>query len=305
MQATQTIWFNGEFIPWNEAKIHVLSHTLHYGGGVFEGIRFYKTDKGTAIFRLLEHVDRLLYSANALKMALPYTRDEIIEIIKEVVRMNQQEEGYIRPIAFYGYGKMSVNPSGCPLDFAIACWPWGAYLPHDSVDVKTSRYIRIHPQSTVVDAKLCGHYLNGILASLELQGTPYHEALFLDDKGFISEGAGENFFIVKKNVIYTPKSGTILIGITRDTVIKLANTLGFDVQQTDITLEQAYEADEAFFTGTAAEVTPIRSIDDKFLGENHIGPITATLKVSYWEAVRGKNPAFIKYLSFIEEKEIV
>lgn len=299
METTQTIWFNGKLIPWDDAKIHVLSHTLHYGGGAFEGIRFYKTEQGTAIFKLPEHVDRLLYSANALKMSLPYTRDEIIEAIKTIVRINHLEEGYVRPIAFYGYGKMGVSPIGSPVELAIACWPWGAYLPHDRVDIKTSRYIRIHPKSTIVDAKLCGHYLNGILASLDLQGTHYHEALFLDDNGYISEGVGENFFIVKEGIISTPKPGTILAGITRATVITLAKKLGFQIIETDITLEQAYQADEAFFTGTAAEITSIRSIDDKVLGKDTIGPVTSTIKEIYLDLVHGKNPDFIDYLTFL------
>lgn len=299
MQKTETIWFNGKLIPWDEATVHVLCHTLHYGGGAFEGIRFYKTDRGIAIFRLNEHVDRLLYSASALKMSLPYTRDEIITAIKKIIDVNQLEEGYIRPIAFYGYGKMGVNPVGSPVDFAIACWPWGAYLPHDTVDVKTSRYIRVHPNSTIIDAKLCGHYLNGILASLELQGTHYHEALFLDDKNYISEGVGENFFMVKENVIFTPKLRTILVGITRDTVIKLAKKLELEVIETDITLDEAYAADEAFFTGTAAEVTPIYSIDDKILSTGNIGPITSSIRKNYLDLVHGKNADFVHYLTFV------
>ncbi len=299
MQATKTIWFNGKLIPWEEAKIHVLTHGLHYGGGAFEGIRCYKTAQGTAVFRLPEHVDRLLYSTNALSMNLPYTRDEIIEAIKTVVRINELAEGYIRPIAFYGYEKMGVNPIGNPVDFAIACWPWGAYLPHDTVDIKTSRYIRIHPKSTIVDAKLCGHYVNGILASLELKGTHYHEVLLLDDQSYISEGAGENFFMVKSGTLYTPKLGTILAGITRDTVIKLAKKLSLQTIETDINLEQAYQADETFFTGTAAEITPIHSIDDKVIGKGNIGPITATIKGAYLDLVRGKNPDFMEYLTFL------
>lgn len=299
MQTTDMIWQNGRLVPWDEAKIHVLSHTLHYGGGAFEGIRFYKTAKGPAIFRLRDHVDRLLYSANALGMKLPYAKDEIIEAIKEVVRVNKLEAGYVRPIVFYGYGKMGVNPVGAPVECIIACWPWGAYLAHDHVDIKTSRYIRVHPDSTVVDAKICGHYVNGILASLELQGTHYHEALFLDSHGYISEGVGENFFMIKNNVIYTPKIGTILNGITRDTVMKLAHELKIKVIETDITLPDAYQADEAFFTGTAAEVTPIRSINDKILGEGKIGPMTTTIKTAYLNLVQGKNANFADYLSYL------
>lgn len=299
LQKTETIWFNGTLVPWDEATIHVLSHTLHYGGGAFEGIRFYQTKKGIAIFRLTEHVERLLYSANALKMALPYTRDAIIAAIKTVVQSNQLQEGYVRPIAFYGYGKMGVNPIGAPVNFAIASWPWGAYLPHDMVDIKTSRYIRIHPDSTIINAKLCGHYLNGILASLELQGTHYHEALFLDDKGYISEGVGENFFMIKENTIYTPKLRTILVGITRDTIIQLAKKFNLNVIEADITLDEAYGADEAFFTGTAAEVTPIHSINDHVLGTGKIGSVTSLMKKNYLDIVHGRDERFEKYLTFV------
>ncbi len=299
MQATKEIWMNGEFKPWDEAKIHVLTHTLHYGGGAFEGIRFYQTDKGPAIFRLDEHIERLLYSASVLKMALPFSKADIMNAVKEVVRRNGLPAGYIRPIAYFGYGKMGVNPIGSPSELAIACWPWGAYLPHEAVDIKTSSYIRIHRQSTKVDAKLCGHYLNGILATLELQGTHYHEALFLDDLGFISEGAGENFFIVKNNTLYTPKLGTILAGITRQTVMGLAKSFGITVVEKDIILDEAYKADEGFFTGTAAEVTAIRSIDDKILADGNVGPMTSRIKTAYLDIVHGKNPDYQHYLTYL------
>jgi branched-chain amino acid aminotransferase len=286
MQTTQKIWYNGNLIPWQAAQIHVLSHSLHYGGGAFEGIRFYHTPKGPAIFRLADHVDRLLYSTKALKMTLPYSRDEILESIKEVARASELQAGYIRPIAFYGYGKLGVNPLGNPVEFVIACWPWGAYLPHHHVDIKTSKYIRIHPDSTLVDAKICGHYVNGMLASFELQGTHYHEALLLDSKGFISEGVGENFFMVKAGVLYTPRLGSILTGITRDTVLKLAHQMQLDV-------------DEAFFTGTAAEVTAIRSIDDKVLGQGQIGAMTEQLQAAYKDVVMGRNEGYQEYLSYL------
>ena len=300
MQTTELIWKNGELVPWADAKIHVLSHTLHYGGGAFEGIRFYNTSQGPAIFRLNDHVDRLFSSASALKMSMPYSKETVIEAIKDVVRMNKLPSGYIRPIVFYGYSKMGVNPVGNPVELVIACWPWGAYLPHDSIDIKTSSYIRIHPDSTIVDAKLCGHYVNSILASLELQGTHYHEAIFLDSKGLITEGVGENFFMVKDNVIYTPRLGGILPGITRDTVIKLARKLNIKVIEADISLDDAYQADEAFFTGTAAEVTAIRSINDKPLGKNAVGNITAKIKKTYLELVQGKLKDFMDYLTTIE-----
>lgn len=299
METTELIWKNGELIPWAEATVHVLSHTLHYGGGAFEGIRFYDTAHGTAIFRLNDHVDRLFYSAEVLKMPLSYSKEEVKEAIKSVVRVNKLPAGYIRPIAFYGYGKMGVNPVGSPAELVIACWPWGAYLPHESVDVKVSNYIRIHPQSTVVDAKLCGHYVNGILASLELQGTHYHESLLLDSEGRITEGVGENFFMIKDEVIYTPGLGGILSGITRDTVIKLARSLDMTVIETDISLYDVYQADEAFFTGTAAEVTAIRSVNDKKLGKKEVGNMTAIIKQAFHDVVHGKNNIFREYLTVV------
>ncbi|CAM4464266.1 MAG: Branched-chain-amino-acid aminotransferase [Legionella sp.] len=299
MNTTEVIWQNGVFVPWTEAKTHVLSHTLHYGGGAFEGIRFYKTEQGPAIFRLEDHINRLFYSASALRMVLEYSKEEVIDAIKDVVAINKLDEGYIRPIAFYGYGKLGVNPIGNPVVLAIACWPWGAYLPHECVDIKTSCYIRIHPDSTIVDAKLCGHYVNSILASLELQGTHYHEALFLDSKGYITEGSGENFFMVKNSLIYTPKLGGILSGITRNTIMQLARNLGIEVIEENITVDEAYQADEAFFTGTAAEVTAIRSINDKHFGQEGIGPITKLIKAAYMELVRGKNSQFQSYLTYL------
>lgn len=297
MQPTEKIWFNGKMVPWNEATVHVLTHALHYGGGAFEGIRFYKTEQGAAIFQLDAHIERLLYSAKALKMNLPYTAVELKEAILTLVSENQLSEGYVRPLDFYGYGKMGVNPVGNPVDVVVACWPWGAYLPHETVQVKISKYIRIHPLSTVVDAKLCGHYINGILASLELQGTHYHEALFLDDQGHLSEGVGENFFMVKDGVLTTPKLGTILAGITRGTVIRLAKKLGIPVVEAPVTPAEAYRADEAFFTGTAAEVTPIHSIDDQVLGNGCAGPVSLQLKAAYAAAVRGKDSDFEECLT--------
>lgn len=302
MQTTETIWQNGKLVPWEEAKVHVLTHTLHYGGGAFEGIRFYKTEQGPAIFRLQDHVERLFYSTATLSMELGYSQEEIIEAIKDVVSSSKLDAGYIRPLAFYGYGRMGVNPVGNPVELIIACWPWGAYLPYESIDVKVSSYIRIHPDSTIVDAKLCGHYLNGILASLELQGTHYHEVLFLDSNGHITEGAGENFFMVKDQVIYTPKSGSILSGITRETVMQLACKSGFEVIEADLSLYEAYQADEAFFTGTAAEVTAIRSINDKVLGSGEVGQVTSTIKRVYLDLVHGRNEAFQNYLTLVEAR---
>ena len=299
MQTTDTIWQNGKFVPWSEAKIHVLTHALHYGGGAFEGIRFYNTANGPAIFRLHDHIERLFFSAAVLKMNVPYSKDELVVCIKELVKCNKLAAGYIRPIVFYGYNKMGINPVGNPIDVVIACWPWDVYLPYESIDIKISRYTRIHPDSTVVEAKLCGHYVNSILASLELQGTHYHEALFLDNCGHIAEGVGENFFIVKDNTIYTPNSGSILSGITRDTVFKLAPELGFTVFTVDLSLYDIYQADEAFFTGTAAEITAIRSINDKILGNGGVGVVTAKFKQAYLDIVQGNNVNKLSYLTIL------
>lgn len=297
MQTTEMIWQNGTFVPWADAKIHVLTHALHYGGGAFEGIRFYQTENGAAIFRLDEHLERLFYSSTILKMQIPFTQEEIKSAIKALVVKSKLKAGYIRPIVFYGYGKMGVNPVGNPVEVVIACWPWGAYLPHECIDVKTSSYIRIHPDSTVVDAKLTGHYVNGILASLELQGTSYHEALFVDSQGHIMEGAGENIFLVKDKILYTPQLGGILAGITRATIMELSETLGYKVVETSLTLNDLYQADEAFFTGTAAEVTAIRSVDDKLIADGTMGKITTALKKAYLDLVHGRNSEYRHYLT--------
>ena len=301
MQTTDYIWYNGKLVEWDKATTHVLTHTLHYGGGAFEGIRFYKTDKGPAIFKLKEHVDRLFYSAKALAMDVPFSEQEIFDAIVETVRVNKLEQGYIRPLVYFGYGVMGVNPINAPVDLIIACWPWGAYLPHDMVDIRTTKYIRIHPKSTIADAKLCGHYLNGILASIEIRGTHYHEALFLDADGNIAEGAGENFFIIKDGVIYTPTLGKILAGITRKTIMGIAEENGIRVVERSLTLEDAYAADEAFFTGTAAEVTPIKSIDDNVIGSGQQGPVTTLCKDMYHKIVCGEISAYNQHLTYINE----
>lgn len=301
METTEQIWMNGSLIPWDDAKTHVLTHTLHYGAGVFEGIRAYETDQGPAIFRLQEHVERLLYSAGSLRMGLSYSVDEISTAIVDTLKVNKLAHAYIRPIAYYGYGKMGLNPKGVPVDLAIACWPWGAYLPHKMVDIKISRYIRIHPRSTVADAKICGHYVNSIFAAQELQDTDYHEALLLDFEGNIAEGPGENLFIVKDGVLKTPPLGNILAGITRQTVLEVAGDLGIKTAEEVITPDDAFNADEAFFTGTAAEVTPIRSIDDKMLGSgDDLGEVTTKIRETFLDLVTGKVDQYKKYLTFVD-----
>jgi branched-chain amino acid aminotransferase len=291
---------DGTFIPWTEAKVHVLTHTLHYGDGAFEGIRAYKTERGSAVFRLREHMERLHYSAKALGMQLPYSVEQLCEATCETLKRNNLEEGYIRPLIINGYGVMGVNPRNSPVQTIIACWPWGAYIPVDAADIKVSKFIRIHPDSTVADAKICGHYVNSIMAILELRGTKYHEALFLDADENIAEGPGENFFIVKNREIISPPLGAILAGITRATLIEIARDKGYTVTERRFSLTEAIAADEAFFTGTAAEVTPIGSIDDCPLSGGKAGPISLDLKASYLDAVRGKTPKYEKFLTFVK-----
>ena len=301
MKSTKYIWMDGKFKKWKDAKIHVLAHTLHYGAGSFEGIRFYNTPDGPAIFRLKEHTKRFFYSAKAIDMKIPYSQKEINETIIKLVKKNKVKGGYIRPLAFYGYGKMGLNPAGAPVNVSIACWPWGTYLGEDAVKIKTSQYIRIHPQSTVADAKICGHYVNSILASIEVHKQGYHEALFLDYKGNVAEGPGENIFMVKKGVIYTPPLGTILAGITRDSAMTIAKDLGFKVVEKILKLKDLYAADECFFTGTAAEVTPIISIDKKKIGNGKIGLITTELQKTFLGVVKGRNEKYRKWLTYIKD----
>ncbi len=300
MKKTEFIWFNGKLVPWNEANVHVLSHTLHYGGGAFEGIRFYKTDRGPAVFRLDEHIQRLFYSCDTLGITLPYTHEEVVAAIKLTIKENGLESGYVRPLAFWGAGDLRIISKNLPIEFIIACWPIGSYLPSESVDVKISDLIRIHPDSTKADAKLCGHYLNSLLASKTIANTHHHEVLLLDYQGNIAEGAGENFFMVKNNVLFTPKLGNVLAGITRDTVLNIAKQLGVATFESVLTVEDATSCDEAFFSGTAVEITPIRSIDDIPLGSDNIGPITSQVKEAYHAIVSGKNDQFMHYLTHVE-----
>jgi branched-chain amino acid aminotransferase len=300
MQATEEIWINGEFVPWGQARTHVLAHTLHYGAGAFEGVRAYRTAEGTAIFRLDAHLDRLFYSAASIRMPMRFGRDALRAASVELVRRNRLEEGYLRPIAFFGYGVMCVSPEQAPVDVVIACWPWGAYLPHEMVDLKISRYPRIPPDATVADAKLTGNYLNGILAVNEIRGTKYHEVLLLDVGGHVAEGSGENVFFVMGGQLHTPRLGAILPGITRATVLRIARDEGIGVVERDIRPEEAFGADEAFFTGTAAEVTPIRSIDDRVIGGGEVGPVTRRLRKLYLDVVHGAEPRYREFLTRVE-----
>jgi len=302
LQKTKKIWFNGKIIDWDDAQIHVLTPSLHYGDAVFEGIRFYNTEKGPSVFRLKEHVDRLLYSAQAISMDIPFSKNEIIDAIKKIVKLNEIEEGYIRPIAVFGYGAMGLkHAKEAPVQLFIAVWPWPAYLGESAVRIKTSSFIRIHPKSSVADAKISGHYINSILASLEAKKNGYDEALLLDYEGNIAEGPGENIFFVKKGVIITPPlKKQILAGITRDSIITIAKDIGIKVEERNIKLDEAYKAEEAFFTGTAVEVTAIKEIDNKIIGSGEIGPITQRIKNEFLEIVRGRNKKYEKWLSYID-----
>ncbi len=297
MEETKFIWMDGKFVPWKEAKVHVLTHTLHYGLGVFEGIRFYDTEKGPAVFRLQDHTRRLFNGAKKAMMEVPFTEDEINNAILETIRKNQIRSGYIRPLFFYGYGKMGLDPKGAPVNVSIAVWPWGSYLGDEAVKVKTSGFIRIHPESTHSEAKICGHYVNSIFASCEVKAHGYQEALLLDYNGKVAEGPGENIFIVKEGKLLTPRLGNILQGITRRSVIEIAIDLGIEVEETELALDDIYKADEAFFTGTAAEVTAIASLDDKAIGQ---GPITEKIRGLFMDIVHGKNKKYENWLSYVK-----
>jgi branched-chain amino acid aminotransferase len=294
---TKKIWLDGKLISWKKAQIHVLSHALHYGSSAFEGIRFYTTDHGPAVFRLKEHTARLFYSASNLGIKIPFSQKAINEAILKTVKINKIPSGYIRPIVFLSYGKMGLNPTGVPIQTAIACWSWESYLGGKPIRVKTSRFIRIHPNSLIADAKVGGHYVNSILASLEIQKAKFDEALFLDFKGNVAEGPGENIFFVKNGVLHTPKLGAILAGITRDSILQIAKNEKIKVCEGNYKLKNLYQADELFFTGTAAEVQPIGSLDNKKINQGKIGPITTRLREIFFAIVSGKDSKYKKWLT--------
>jgi len=298
MDETEFIWMDGKLVKWQDAKVHVLTHTLHYGLGVFEGVRFYETDKGPAVFRLKDHTKRLFNGAKEAMMEVPYTEQQINEATLETIRENNVKAGYIRPLIFYGYGKMGLDPHGAPVNVSIAVWPWGSYLGESAVQVKTSEFIRLHPKSTHAECKFCGHYVNSIFASCEAKEHGYQEAILLDYQGNIAEGPGENLFIIKNCIIYTPPLGNVLPGITRDSITTIAKDEGYAVEEKTLTKEDVYQADEAFFTGTAAEVTPIASLDGKKIGAVSPGPITKKLKEVYMDAVHGKLEKYQDWLSY-------
>jgi len=298
---TEKIWLNGRLTDWQNANVHVLSHALHYGSGVFEGIRFYKTAKGPAIFRLKEHVARLFYSAKVLEMKIPFTQKQVFDAIVKTVAVNKVSAGYIRPLAFFDYGKMGLNPAGAKVSLAIACWPWDSYLGGKPIRVKTSKFIRLHPDSVVGDAKICGHYINSILASLEIKKAKFDEALFLDHRGFVAEGPGENIFFLKKGLLHTPKLGSILAGITRDSVVEIAQKeFGLKTKEGNFHLKDFYSADEVFFTGTAAEIQPIASIDSRRIKNGKAGKFTSRFCKTFLDVVAGEIPKYKKWLTFVK-----
>ncbi len=295
------IWYDGKLVPWRDANTHVLTHSLHYGLSVFEGERAYRTEQGAAIFKLKEHTDRLFNSAHIYMMKIPYTREEIMQATKEVVKANNLDSCYIRPIAFYGSEKMGVSPRGAAVHVAIAAWPWGAYLGEEGMEkgirVKTASFARHHVNVTMARAKFAATYANSILANMEATTDGYDEALLLDVDGFVAEGAGENVFVVKDGVIYEPELTSALIGITRSTIIALAKDMGLEVHAKRLTRDDLYIADECFFTGTAAEVTPVRELDNRTIGEGKRGPVTTELQKRYFDVVYGRNEKYESWLS--------
>ena len=296
------IWMDGRLVDWRDAKIHVLSHTLHYGCGAFEGVRAYNAMGGTAIFRLQEHTERLFNSAKILRMKIPFTPDQVMAAQCEVVRANGLESCYIRPLTWIGCEKLGVSPKGNTIHLMVAAWAWGAYLGEEGlkrgIRVKTSSYTRHHVNITMTQAKAVSNYTNSILANMEALDDGYDEALLLDASGFVSEGAGENLFIIKKGVVYTPDlSAGALNGITRDTVFAICTDLGLKLVEKRITRDEVYIADEAFFTGTAAEVTPIRELDRIELGSGSRGPITEKIQAAFFDIVNGRNPKYAEWLT--------
>jgi branched-chain amino acid aminotransferase len=297
------IWLDGEMVPWREAKTHVLTHTLHYGMGVFEGLRAYETAAGTAIFRLQAHTDRLFRSAHILGMPMPYNKKTLNDACCGTVRENQLSSAYIRPMCFFGSEGMGLRADNLQVHVMVAAWEWGTYLGAENIErgirIKTSSFTRHHVNITMCKAKANGNYMNSILALQEALRDGYDEALLLDTEGYVAEGSGENVFIVRDGVLYTPDLTSALEGITRDTIMHFAADLGLTVREKRITRDEVYIADEAFFTGTAAEVTPIREVDGRAIGDGHRGPITAQLQALYFDQVKGRREVYPEWLTIL------
>ncbi|MDX6542347.1 MAG: branched-chain amino acid aminotransferase [Gaiellales bacterium] len=300
MHETEKIWMNGELVPWGDAKVHVLSHVLHYGSGVFEGIRAYSTDRGPAVFRLMDHLRRLERSAGVYFMELPYTTEELRQATHELIASNGLEACYVRPLAFRGYGELGINPLTCPVDVIIAVWPWGAYLGEEALEVgvrvMTSSWRRIGQNTLPAAAKASGQYLNSQLAKMEAMHSGYDEAILLNEGGYLADGSGENVFVVRDGVLTTPPTtASCLPGITRDTVIRLARSMDYEVREVDVVRTDLYNADEVFFTGTAAEITPIRSVDDHEVGA---GPVTKRIQKAFFAITTGNSELSPEYLDY-------
>jgi len=304
LDKTEKIWMNGKFINWDAAKVHILTHTLHYGLGAFEGIRCYNTPKGPAIFRLDEHVKRLFQTAHIFLIDIPFTENEIKKAIIDTVKINKLKECYIRPLSYIGYGAMGLYPKGNPINVAIAAWPWGAYLGEEGIEkgirVKVSSFIRNHVNSNMSRGKVCGYYVNSQIAKKEAISSGYDEALLLDTEGYVSEGSGENIFIVRNGILKTTPLTSILEGITRDSIITIAKDLKIDVKEERFTRDEVYISDEAFFTGTAAEVTPIIELDNRTIGDGKRGKITKKLQSIFFDAVKGGNKKYKSWLTYIK-----
>lgn len=304
VQKVSKIWMDGKLIPWEEANVHILTHSLHYGLGAFEGIRCYLCQDGkSAVFRLREHVDRLFDSAQIGDIKIPYTKREISEACKETLRVNQLKEGYIRPIVFIGEGVMGVYPGDNPIRVAIITWSWGAYLGEEALEkgirIKVSSFTRHHVNVMMTKAKICGNYVNSVLAKREVMKMGYDEALMLDTEGYVSEASGENIFMVKNGVLKTTPLTSILPGITRDSVIQIAKAKKITLLEERFTRDELYTAQEAFFTGTAAELTPIREVDDRIIGDGKPGPMTKEIQATFFDIVRGKNPEYREWLAYL------
>jgi branched-chain amino acid aminotransferase len=305
VEKLKSIWVNGRLVPWDEARFHVLAHTLHYGLGVFEGIRSYRTESGRpAVFRLRDHIRRFLDSAKIAFIAVPYSLEELCDAVVETLGDNGLDEGYVRPIAFLGEGTMGVFPQNNPTQVAIAVWRWGAYLGEEAlrrgVRTRISSFARYQPNTMMTSAKLTGNYTTSVLAKMEVKKLGYDEAILLDVDGYVAEGSGENIFIVRDGVIKTTPLTCILPGITRDTVFHIARDLGYEIVEMRFSRDELYIADEAFFTGTASEVTPIREVDDRTIGSGEPGPITKRIQEAFFEIVRGKSRKYARWLTYYD-----
>jgi branched-chain amino acid aminotransferase len=303
MEKAKKIWMDGKLVNWADANVHILTHTLHYGLGVFEGIRCYKASKGSAVFRLQEHIDRLFDSSRILQVEIPYTPGEISKAIIETVKVNKLHECYIRPIVYIGDGVMGIYPMDNPIKVAIAVWPWGAYLGEEGIKngirVKISSFTRHHVNVTMTKSKTCGNYVNSLLAKKEAISCGYDEALLLDTHGYVSEGSGQNIFIVRKGVLKTAPLPSVLEGITRNSVIEMAHNEGIKVIEENFTRDELYISDEAFLTGTASEITPIREVDGRITGKGKPGPVTKKLQDLFFKIVSGRNNAYKLWLTYI------